>query len=144
MRDEIEVPQRLHRGHAAVRDFPVVNYGLRSHYWFPHVPLALLLAVAAYWMLRASLGTHWPEYLKMLAEGTFRLELKTAAAAADWHRHDHNGAWIIVALPPGVGYGGIIGGDAAVWRAGDAGVCDAARLSAGQPTAAKPVDEKPS
>ena len=32
--------------------------------------------MAGYWMLRASFGTHWPEYLKMLAEGTFRLELK--------------------------------------------------------------------
>ena len=53
-----------------------LNHGLGGHYWFPHVPLALLLALAGYWMLRASFGTHWPEYLKMLAEGRFRLELK--------------------------------------------------------------------
>jgi voltage-gated potassium channel len=40
------------------------------------VPLALLLGLAGYWLLRASFGTHWTEYLKMLAEGKFRLELK--------------------------------------------------------------------
>ena len=32
--------------------------------------------LAGYWMLRASFGTHWAEYLKMLAEGKFRPELK--------------------------------------------------------------------
>jgi voltage-gated potassium channel len=53
-----------------------LNHGLRGHYWFPHVPLALLLALAGYWMLRASFGTHWTEYLRMLAEGKFRPELK--------------------------------------------------------------------
>ncbi|MGO8719570.1 MAG: voltage-gated potassium channel protein [Acidobacteriaceae bacterium] len=49
---------------------------LRGRYWFPHVPLALLLALAGYWLLGASFGTHWQHYLKMLAEGKFRLELK--------------------------------------------------------------------
>jgi voltage-gated potassium channel len=53
-----------------------LNHGLRGHYWFPQVPLALLLGFAGYWMLRASFGTHWPHYLKTLAEGKVRLELK--------------------------------------------------------------------
>ncbi|MGA8288594.1 MAG: voltage-gated potassium channel protein [Acidobacteriaceae bacterium] len=53
-----------------------LNHSLRGHYWFPHVPLALLLAFAGYWMLRASFGTHWTEYVKFLAEGKFRPELK--------------------------------------------------------------------
>lgn len=48
-----------------------LNHSLRGHYWFPHVPLALLLAFAGYWMLRASFGTHWTEYVKFLAEGSF-------------------------------------------------------------------------
>ncbi len=53
-----------------------LNHALRGDYWFPHVPLALLLGFAGYWMLRASFGTHWTEYLRFLAEGKFRLELK--------------------------------------------------------------------
>ena len=52
-----------------------LNRGLRGQYWFPHVPLALLFGLAGYWLLRASFGNHWTEYLKMLAEGKFRLEL---------------------------------------------------------------------
>jgi voltage-gated potassium channel len=53
-----------------------LNHALGGYYWFPHVPLALLLALAGFWMLQASFGTHWPEYLRMLAEGKLRLELK--------------------------------------------------------------------
>jgi len=57
-----------------------LNHGLRGEYWFPHVPLALLLGFAGYLMLRASFGTHWTEYLTTLAEGKFRLELKRLPA----------------------------------------------------------------
>jgi voltage-gated potassium channel len=53
-----------------------INQASGGHYWFPHVPLVFLLALAGYWMLRASFGTHWPHYLEMLGEGKFRLELK--------------------------------------------------------------------
>ena len=52
-----------------------LNHALRGDYWFPHVPLALLLGFAGYWRLRWSFGTHWTEYLRFLAEGKFRREL---------------------------------------------------------------------
>ena len=35
-----------------------LNHALRGHYWFPHVPLSLLLGLAGYWLLRASFGSH--------------------------------------------------------------------------------------
>ena len=53
-----------------------IHQAFRGDYWFPHVPLAFLLALAGYWMLRLSFGTHWPHYLEMLGEGRLRLELK--------------------------------------------------------------------
>lgn len=40
-------------------------------YWFPHVPLALLLGLGALAMLRLDLGADWQHYLGRLAAGQF-------------------------------------------------------------------------
>ena len=46
---------------------------LRTPYWFPHVPLALLLGLGALALLRLDLGADWQHYLKRLAGGQFDL-----------------------------------------------------------------------
>lgn len=46
-----------------------------GHYWFPHVPLALLLGLAGWLVLQASFGTHWYIALHAVLEGSFRLRL---------------------------------------------------------------------
>lgn len=48
---------------------------LGGHYWFPHVPLAIMLALAGYLVLRAGFGSHWSPYLHALAEGQFHFKL---------------------------------------------------------------------
>ncbi len=40
-------------------------------YWFPHVPLALLLGLGALALLRLDLGADWRDYLGRLAAGQF-------------------------------------------------------------------------
>lgn len=52
-----------------------LHHGLGGHYWFPHVPLALLLGLGGLWMLRASFGTHWLEYIQALVEQKVSLRL---------------------------------------------------------------------
>lgn len=47
-----------------------------GHYWFPHVPLALMLSLGGYWVLQASFGIHWYNGLRTLAGGEFHLELR--------------------------------------------------------------------
>jgi voltage-gated potassium channel len=47
-----------------------------GHYWFPHVPLALMLSLAGYWVLQAGFGIHWYTGLRTLASGEFHLELR--------------------------------------------------------------------
>ncbi|MBM7130205.1 voltage-gated potassium channel protein [Dyella mobilis] len=44
---------------------------LRAHGWFPHVPLALLLAGGGLKMLHADLGQDWQRYLALVMEGQF-------------------------------------------------------------------------
>lgn len=46
---------------------------LRPHGWFPHVPLALLLAGGALKLLHLDLGADWQRYLALLMEGQFDL-----------------------------------------------------------------------
>jgi voltage-gated potassium channel len=45
-----------------------------ARYWFPHVPLALLLALGAVALLRTDLGDDWHRYLQSLVEGHFDLK----------------------------------------------------------------------
>jgi voltage-gated potassium channel len=46
---------------------------LRAHGWFPHVPLALLLAGGAVGLLRTDLGSDWQRYVALLVERQFDL-----------------------------------------------------------------------
>jgi len=50
-------------------------HGLGGHYWFPHVPLALLLGLSGLWMLHASFGRHWLQYIEALVEQKVSLRL---------------------------------------------------------------------
>lgn len=45
----------------------------RGGYWFPHLPLALLLALGGLWMLHARFGSDWRGYLDALLAGRFSL-----------------------------------------------------------------------
>lgn len=47
-----------------------------GHFWFPHVPLAVLLCLAGYWVLQAAFGSHWYADLQTLASGHFHLQLR--------------------------------------------------------------------
>lgn len=44
---------------------------LGGDYWFPHVPLAVLLAVGGVWLLQADLGRHWVDYSTAVLHGRF-------------------------------------------------------------------------
>ena len=57
-----------------------LHHGLGGHYWFPHVPLALLLGLGGLWLLRTSFGTHWLEYIQALAEQKVSLKLSRLPA----------------------------------------------------------------
>src|SRR5690242_16962212 len=49
------------------------NKLVHGRYWFPHVPLAIMLAFAGLLVLRASFGTSWAPYLHSLSQGEFHL-----------------------------------------------------------------------
>ncbi len=53
-----------------------LNHALGGHFWFPHVPLALLLGLGGLWLLRTSFGTHWLQYIRALAEQKVSLKLR--------------------------------------------------------------------
>lgn len=46
-----------------------LNHFLGGRYWFPHVPLALLLAAGGVWLLNSELGTRWQPLLTDLLTG---------------------------------------------------------------------------
>ena len=46
---------------------------LRTHGWFPHVPLALLLAGGALKLLHIDLGSDWQRYIRLIMDGQFDL-----------------------------------------------------------------------
>lgn len=46
----------------------------RGEYWFPHIPLAVLLAAGGAWLLQADLGREWLARISALAQGRFHLE----------------------------------------------------------------------
>jgi voltage-gated potassium channel len=52
-----------------------LHHLLRGRYWFPQVPLALLLGLGGLWLLRASFGGEWRQYAEALIEGRFHLKL---------------------------------------------------------------------
>ena len=49
---------------------------MRGYLWFPHVPLAILLALGGLWMLNAQFGHDWHHYLNELMRGHFHLQPK--------------------------------------------------------------------
>lgn len=48
---------------------------LHGRYWFPHVPLAIALILAGYWVLCATFGTHWSQYVHGLITGRYHFRL---------------------------------------------------------------------
>ncbi len=52
-----------------------VHHAMRGRYWFPQGPLALLLGLGGFWLLKASFGSHWLSYEQSLIHGEFRLPL---------------------------------------------------------------------
>jgi voltage-gated potassium channel len=53
-----------------------MHHAMDGRYWFPQSPLALLLGLGGFWLLKASFGTHWLSYAQALVHGEFRLPLK--------------------------------------------------------------------
>lgn len=50
-----------------------LSQSLRLRRWFPHVPLALLLALGGFLLLRGHLGQGWSRYADELVHGSFTL-----------------------------------------------------------------------
>ncbi len=53
-----------------------VSKRLREPVWFPHVPLALMLWLAGFWVLQGDWGNHWFAGLRSLANGDFYFNLQ--------------------------------------------------------------------
>lgn len=47
---------------------------VRGDYWFPHVPLAVLLGIGGIWLLQADLGPHWIARAAALMHGRLDME----------------------------------------------------------------------
>lgn len=61
-----QIRTRLHR----------ISHTLGGRYWFPHVPLALLLGLGGLWILRNSFGPHWALSIWAMVSNGFRLNLR--------------------------------------------------------------------
>ena len=46
---------------------------LYVRFWFPHVPLAILMVLGGVWLLRADLGRHWQDYLAQIMTGSLNM-----------------------------------------------------------------------
>ncbi len=46
---------------------------LYLRYWFPHVPLAVLMVLGGVWLLRADLGRNWQNYLTQIMTGSLNM-----------------------------------------------------------------------
>lgn len=46
---------------------------VRGDYWFPHVPLALVMAMGGFFLLRLDFAGHWRHYVDALTHGQFDL-----------------------------------------------------------------------
>jgi voltage-gated potassium channel len=53
-----------------------LHYSLGGRYWFPHVPLALLLGLGGLWTLRNTFGPHWELAIWALIASGFHLKLR--------------------------------------------------------------------
>ena len=54
-----------------------VQRALFVRYWFPHVPLALLLIIGGVWLLRADVGRNWQHYFTQITHGSFDMPPST-------------------------------------------------------------------
>ena len=54
-----------------------VQRALLVRYWFPHVPLALLLIIGGVWLLRADVGRNWQHYFTQITHGSFDMPPST-------------------------------------------------------------------
>lgn len=52
-----------------------VHHAAGGRYWFPHVPLAVLLALGGFWLLDATFGHVWHSYISAWLTGDFHLQL---------------------------------------------------------------------
>ena len=53
--------------------FQRLHHEYGGHYWFPHIPLSLLMISGGLWLLDARFGTHWHGYGEDLLHGEFHL-----------------------------------------------------------------------
>jgi len=53
--------------------FQRLHHAVGGHYWFPHIPLALLLALGGLWLLHARFGSDWMPYIHALLHGSFHV-----------------------------------------------------------------------
>ena len=54
-----------------------VGKTLRLHYWFPHIPLAVLMALGGIWLLRADVGKNWQHYFTQIVDGSLSMPPRT-------------------------------------------------------------------
>jgi voltage-gated potassium channel len=64
------IPSLLQRVRAR---FQRLLYLSRAQYWFPHVPLFLLLALGGWWILDSKFGGTWRYYFDQLMQGQFNM-----------------------------------------------------------------------
>lgn|GEM_PF-74179 len=64
------IPSLLQRVRAR---FQRLHYFTRARYWFPHVPLFLLLALGGWWILDSKFGSTWRYYFNQLMQGEFNM-----------------------------------------------------------------------
>ncbi|HEY5083990.1 MAG TPA: ion channel, partial [Rhizomicrobium sp.] len=57
-----------------------LHHLLRGRYWFPQLPLALLLGWGGVWMLRSSFGPDWLQYARSAVEDGFQIQLRLLPA----------------------------------------------------------------
>ncbi|MEO7068457.1 MAG: NAD-binding protein [Rhodanobacter sp.] len=50
-----------------------VQQKLYLRYWFPHVPLAVLMVLGGVWLLQADLGSGWQDYLTQIMTGSLNM-----------------------------------------------------------------------
>lgn len=50
-----------------------LHHALRGPLWFPHAPLAVLLAAGGLWLLQSELGAHWQAIVASVVDGQIRL-----------------------------------------------------------------------
>lgn len=50
-----------------------VGTTLRLRYWFPHIPLAILMWLGGVWLLRSDVGKNWQHYVTQILDGSLSM-----------------------------------------------------------------------